>query len=529
MTDTPHQRCPYQTCSSSDAFNWNSSGYGFCHSCGEAYPKKGRLDVFDWVKDTYPTSPREKDKLVVKEVASTTYSNIRGLEEDVAKLYGIQRQLDSEGGWVRDALKWPRNIQYRLPDEGKKYTWKHSGVKANDLFGPDFNAGSSTRLYLTEGGFDAASLYQALGKTFPVKGLPSASIGPAFIKANYDYLNSFKEIVYAGELDEAGRKSADLFYSVFTDKMSYVPLTKHKDANEFLVAGDTNDLMWAARKPQRYSPQNFFTGDDEWDNAIRNQHPYQSYRIGHSGLDRTTRGLVTGGITFIKAPRGAGKTEFFRYMQFKLLKSHPSVSYALIHMEEMLSTTLRCIATYELGINVRTEEDQEAAGITTDQVLEAALSLKGGGRIIPFELLPTDAPLKIVEYCRLAASVYGAKFIFIDHIQRLIYRNGAADATGQLTQVGTLLAELAKELNIGIICISHVNDAGVTQYASALENEALICVEVRRDVDNEDEIIKDTSEFYVTKNRPFAKLGSAGFVYYDPSTTLLEETDYSEV
>ena len=77
----------------------------------------------------------------------------------------------------------------------------------NEMFGPDFNSNSSNKLYITEGEFDAASLYQILRQKFPVKSLPSASIGEKFIKHNYDYLNAFKEVIYAGELDDAGRRA----------------------------------------------------------------------------------------------------------------------------------------------------------------------------------------------------------------------------------------------------------------------------------------------------------------------------------
>ncbi len=246
--------------------------------------------------------------------------------------------------------------------------------------------------------------------------------------------------------------------------------------------------------------------------------------MGHSRLDAKTRGLVKGGVTFIKAPRGAGKTEFFRYLQYQLRTRHPDVAYGLIHMEEMLSTTIRCMATYKLGVNVRTKEDQEANGVTDAEVEQAAIELKGDSKIVPFELLPTDDPLAIVEYVRMAATVFGCEFVFIDHMQRLVYRHGLDRATENLTQIGTKLADICKELNIGVIAISHINTSGVTQYASALENEAIIVIDVERDVDSEDEIEKDISEFVITKNRPFSKLHSAGYVYYNPETTILEET-----
>ena len=85
------------------------------------------------------------------------------------------------------------------------------------------------------------------------------------------------------------------------------------------------------------------------------------------------------------------------------------------------------------------------------------------------------------------------------------------------------MAQLAKELNIGEVFISQVNDDGRTKYAASLEEEAIICIKIERDVESEDEILQNTTEFIVDKNRPFAKLGRAGSVYYDPETTILSE------
>jgi len=85
------------------------------------------------------------------------------------------------------------------------------------------------------------------------------------------------------------------------------------------------------------------------------------------------------------------------------------------------------------------------------------------------------------------------------------------------------MAQLAKELDIGVIFISQVNDDGRTKYASSLEEEAIICLKIQRDVESEDEIVQNTTNFIVDKNRPFAKLGTAGSLYYNPQTTILTE------
>ena len=522
MADNPHQACPFEDCGSSDAFNWNDDGYGFCHSCGESYPNKHRLPVFDWAKQSYPLKRREN--VMMKEVKGVTYDNIRGIDPEVCKLYGIQIQTDADGKPVRYAYKYPHTVKYRAFDDKSKTWIKDKGVGMNHLFGPEFNSNSSNKLYVTEGEFDAASLYQILGQKFFVKSLPSASIGEKFIKQNYNYLNSFKEIIYAGELDDAGRRSAEKLYESFPTKLYYVPMSKYKDANEFLMAGDGEELKWTALKPQRYSPDNFFCSDEEVAQAIRTENPYDYTPTGHTGLDDKIRGIVKGGLTFLKAPRGTGKTEVIRYFETGLLKN-PDTRIALLHMEEMRSTTYRAMATYHLGVNVRTKDDAQENGVSEDDVVKAALEATQGERTIVFEMRSHDDPLKLLEYTRLASTVYGAEYIFVDHVQRLAYlsQTGVDGATSVLTSLGARMAQLSKELNIGVVFISQVNDDGRTKYASSLEEEAIICIKIERDVENEDTTVQNTTDFIVDKNRPFARLGRAGSVYYDPETTLLTE------
>lgn len=532
MPEQPHKSCPYTDCSSSDAFSFNTEGYGFCHSCNGKWPqgsKDKNRKTFEWALEEYPVPERKKDtdKWWSKEASKVSYKGIRGLDEDVAKFYGIQAQYDESGELYRYAIKWPLTVQYRKindEQEGPKYKSK-SGVNFNNqLGGPDFNAGSSKKLYLTEGAFDAASLYQAMGKTFPVKPIPSSSVSDDFIKRNHDYLSSFEQIVYAGELDKAGRSAADRLYTAYPEKFYFVPLTKWKDANEFLMNGDSEELKWAALKPQRYSPENFFCSDQEFEQILLDENPYEAIPTGHAGIDYMTRGLVRGGATFIKAPPGTGKTEIIRYMEMAMLATD-DIKIAAIHMEEQKSTTLRAMATYELGVNVRTKEDAEENGVDEKDVRAAALKAAQGDRTIIFEMRATDDPLKIVEYISLAARIYGADFVFVDHVQRLTYLAGVDGATNTLTRIAANTAQLCKELNIGVIFISHVNEDGKTKYATSLEEEAIICINISRDKNSEDDTVRNTTNLEVTKNRPFSRLGHAGLLYFDPVTTVLSEVN----
>jgi replicative DNA helicase len=185
------------------------------------------------------------------------------------------------------------------------------------------------------------------------------------------------------------------------------------------------------------------------------------------------------------------------------------------------------MATYELGSNVRTREDAERNGYSFDQVDEAANKIADSenNRTIIFEMQSHDDPLDLLEYTRTAVTSFGANYIFVDHVQRLAYlsNSGVDGATSTLTTLGSRMAQLAKELNIGVVFISQVNDDGRTKYAASLEEEAIICIKIERDTESEDEILQNTTDFIVDKNRPFSKLGRAGSVYYDPVTTILSE------
>ena len=160
MADNPHSACPFEDCGSSDAFNWNDDGYGFCHSCGEAYPSKNKLRTFDWVSQAYPL--KRKVNVMDVEVKGFTYDNIRGIDPEICKLYGIAVHTDAQGNPIRYAYKYPHTVKYRDYNDKSKTWIKDRGVGMNEMFGPDFNSNSSNKLYITEGEFDAASLYQIL-------------------------------------------------------------------------------------------------------------------------------------------------------------------------------------------------------------------------------------------------------------------------------------------------------------------------------------------------------------------------------
>ena len=237
---------------------------------------------------------------------------IRSIDPEVCKLYGIQIQTDKDDNPIRYAYKYPHTVKYRDYNDKSKSWIKDRGVGMNELFGPEFNQGSSHRIYITEGEFDAASLYQILRQKFPVKSLPSASIGEKFIKNNFNYLNAFKEVIYAGELDEAGRRAAESFMRHCQKSFTMYQCLSTKMLTSFLKQMTLNSLLGSSKATEILT-RKLLCSDEEVEQAILTESPYDYIPTGHSGLDDKIRGVVKGGLTFIKAPRGTGKTEVVRY------------------------------------------------------------------------------------------------------------------------------------------------------------------------------------------------------------------------
>lgn len=528
MTNVPHQPCPYVSCGSSDAFSYNTGGYGRCHSCERSYPS--REPTFEWAQEKYPTKntisgdrnyQEEEFPSIMEEPKVTTegkYISCRGITESTMKHYGVLTYGDRQ--------------EYPYPSGGLKVRkmpkdfFAKNGFKGDELFGMNlFPAGSSKMVTVTEGELDTLSAYQMLANgsySNPVVSLPSASPSGKLWEKCKDWLDSFEQIVLSVDNDKKGREVSETLFDLFPSKVYTVNHGSFKDANDFLQAGKTREYKSAWWAKKKYSPAGFTSGSEDWIKAVREETPYEYTPTPVEALNKVMRGWIKGGITIVKAPPGIGKTSLFRYVQHDLVTNH-SKTVANLAMEEMKSTTARGMATYELGTNVNTEEDQEYNSITDDQFEEALLKVVEGDKFVSFDIDPQDPLESTLKQCTHAITIYGADYIFIDHFQRLAYLGGVDGATSALTELGVKLVELSKRRNVGIIGISHVNETGHTKYAKAIEEEAIVLLELQRDKLSEDPDEKNTTHMTVTKNRPFAMTGPAGMLRYDVDTTMVQE------
>lgn len=546
MTNEPHQPCPYVSCGSSDAFSYNTGGFGRCHSCERSYPS--REPTFEWAAEKYPTKgfkPKyRKEEMPMfeetrVEVSGKTVAS-RGITEKTMEHYGVKLfgsvpwKAKHKGEWFEgtdDELRFPypsgKYKVRRVTLEKEHFAhFSFKGGQADELFGMNlFPAGSSKMVTVTEGELDALSAYQMLANgsySNPVVSLPSASPSGKLWEKCGPWLDSFEQIVLSVDNDKKGREVSETLFDLFPSKVYTINHGSFKDANDFLQAGKAREYKSAWWAKKKYSPAGFTSGSEDWIKAVREETPYEYTPTPVEALNKVMRGWIKGGITIVKAPPGIGKTSLFRYVQHDLVTNHGK-TVANLAMEEMKSTTARGMATYELGVNVNTEEDQEYNSITDDQFEEALLKVVKEDKFVSFEIDPQDPLESTLKQCTHAITIYEADYIFIDHFQRLAYLGGVDGATSALTELGVKLVELSKRRNVGIIGISHVNETGHTKYAKSIEEEAIVLLELQRDKLSEDPDEKNTTHMTVTKNRPFAMTGPAGMLRYDIDTTMVQE------
>jgi len=532
MSEAIHLPCvDTEECGSSDAYSWNSSkNQGYCHACelktwlhnDEIWAKRGSGKGYKLgTNDSTVVVVEDFTPKGIKEPTGGSFVGLRGITSTTMEKFNVKTDGDKQ--------------HYVYPSGGTKTRYistkefSASNLRSDELFGMNlFPVNASRIVTITEGEVDAMSAWQMLsqGSSYvnPVVSLPSATPSGKLWEKCKGWLDSFEKIILSVDNDTAGAKVAETMFDLFPTKVYMMDHGKHKDANDFLQAGDQKaykSAWWGARK---YSPAGFTAGVDAWMSAIDGEDPYEYTPTPIEAYNKIGKGLVKGGITVVKAPPGTGKSSYLRMLMHFLAVDQDKVTAALM-MEEVKSVTGRAMATYQLGTNVKTKEDAEFNGVSEDQVKDAIKEVLGptGERFVSFDINPQDPVEDTLKQCKYAISVYNAEYIFIDHLQRLAYLSGTDSATANLTELGVKLTELAKRRNVGIICISHVNNDGKTKYSGAIEEEAIVLIEMSRDKKSDDVQERNTTYLEITKNRPYALTGPAGMLTYDVETDMVTE------
>lgn len=511
-----HQPCPRPECSSSDAACEYEDGHWFCFSCEKPW---------------FPPSYGLSESYVSNDTSAYTYEFLptRGLTARTLEVYGASTKINEEGLPIEIGFPYDETSgAFKIRSLSEKSFFSKGDLTLSPLFGMKiFSSGSAKAITVTEGEFDAMSVYQMLGSKYPVVSVrSSSSVGRDLQnKAVLDYLNSFEKIYLCLDNDAKGIEATQTLAKHFDyNKVYFVNLTKHKDANEYLQAGDEEEfrrIWWNARK---YVPANIVSSFDDIEDILVEDKNKPSVSFPFPTLQKMTYGIRTGEVILFTALEGIGKTEILRAIEYHLLKETDE-NIAIIHLEESKSRAVKGIAGYELSVPAHLPE----AGLTNEDILEAyKKAVNRDDRVFYYSHFGSDDPDVITDIIRFLVTSCNCKYVFLDHISMIVSGLATDDERRTLDMLSTKFATMTEDLDFSFIFVSHVNDDGLTRGSRNISKISHLWVHLDRNKEAETEQERNTTSLIIKKNRYGAQTGPAGKLRFDLNTFKITEKSMAE-
>jgi twinkle protein len=441
----------------------------------------------------------------------------RGLTKKTLEFYNIKTKVDKDGKPVSDGFVYPNGqVKVRLLDK-KEFYWTGSSEDKPGLFGRDrFNQGAHDAIIITEGEYDAATAYQVLH--VPAVSVRSSSSGAGDVAVVRSFVDAHKKIYLGFDADGPGRATRDAVARLFDYNKVYVlDWDRRKDANEFLQHGEADEIRNIFANAKKYLPETVVNIDIATATKILSERPSVGVPYPLPTLNDMTYGIRRGESVLITAPPGVGKTELMHAIEYQLLQETDS-NVGAIFLEEPKADHLRSMASIHLRRPAFTPEH----GLTDEGVAQAALAAcKKDGRLYLYSHFGSSDPDVLIDTIRFLVAVCGVDYILLDHINLVVSGiRGEDDERRALDYICTKLEMMVKELNFGLIFVSHINDMGRTRGSRAMEQLCDIRIELDRDARNGSSIVDVT----ISKNRPpMGKTGSAGSYIFDAFTRRYSE------
>ena len=500
-----HQPC--LDCGSSDALS-EYADHTYCFSCSKRNTKRAP------VKKLSPLA--------------TTFFDLedRGISRRVAEKYCVKG-----GDYPRcfPLFKDGKHAANKIRYENKEFAYEGDS-KGLELFGQHlFPAGSAKQITITEGYEDAMAVYQMQGEKYPVVSVHSSSWAPKDVANNFKYLSSFETVVICFDKDDPiispngdehrpGQEAAAKVASMFPiGKVRVLTLERHKDANDYLKAGEDRQFNNEWWKAPVYTPTGLKLGKDMWDEVIKKE-TYEQTPYPWDSLNDKTYGLRLSELVIVTGNTGDGKSSILREIAHKLHKDTKH-GVGLLFLEETNKDTCLGLMSIEANKPLHLPDVRE----TVDEATLRSLfdSTVNSERIVLFDHFGSNDISEVLSKVRHMHNL-GCKYIILDHLS-IIVSDQSGDERKQLDEISTKLKMLCMELNIAVIAVIHQNRAGEIRGTAGVEQLANIVIKITREKEALDDWRRNVCKLVVQKNRFCGRTGPGCYLFYDPATGRLDE------
>ena len=456
----------------------------------------------------------------------------RFISSKATSKYGVGVMADDRHYYPYNDQHGLATLKLRTPDKDFPTYKRDSEVDHStlQLFGqPNFPPGGKYMI-VTEGECDALAAYEMFGCKFGAVSVRSSATALSDVRANYDYLDSFENVVFMFDPDSAGDKAVKECAEVFAGKSKIATLNPEVgDPCEYLKAGQEQDFKNAFWNAKKYTPSGLVEGVDLWD-AINAPAPQPLFHFPWPHIDMMFHGVFEAALYTICAGSGVGKTQIVKGLEYHVLNS-TDLSIGVIHLEEDLARTTRGLMSQHAKLPLHLPETVT----TEEQRREAFDATMGSGRVICYDHFGSTGIEDILGRVKYMVRVFGSKVIFLDHLHIMLSSMDNSDERKAIDEVMTKLRICVQELGIVLFLVSHLkrpsqglsHEEGREVSSGDLRGSASIyqlsdgVISAERNGQSDCPIEANTTVLRGLKNRLSGEIGKADSLLYNPVTSCM--------
>ena len=519
-----HQPC--SDCGSSDAKAYYSDGWSKCFSCG----KSRKYDEDMSAKDYTPPQRVSMDQELLDYDSGALVK--RKIPEEICKKYSYGIGKDSKGVQCQIANYFNKNKEIvgqklRYPDKTFRF---YGDMNESLMFGQQLWSNTGLKLVITEGEVDTLSVATAFEGKYPVVSIKGgAQSAKKEISKHLDWINGYDEIYLWFDNDEPGREAVkECVKLIPANKLRIIRHAEYKDANEVLVYTGKAGVLNTFYNAEKYKPDDIVTPEDLLETVaepIKVGFPYYYNR-----LTKLLYGRRFGEVVTVGAGVSIGKTDFVMSQIAFDVKQEWKV--ATFMLEQSTKETLLRVAGKIDGCHYHLPNVE----FNKDKLLDTVTSISD--YLFMFDNFGSNDWETISEKIRYIYHNYGCRIFYIDNLTAL--NAHASDERRNLDGLMADVAGLAKELDIWVLLVSHLNppksgasheSGGKTEQAQFTGSRAIMrwsyaMLGIERNTLHDDPLERNKGLIRILKDR-FS--GSAtgftvGFMY-DKDTGVVYELD----
>ncbi len=518
-----HQQC--EDCGSSDALSYNEDGSSYCFACATYTPPETTGAAVSEIKERVVAGHGFNKAAFTEPYRG--YQD-RGLTATTMAAYSAQQRAGNILFGYHTASG--ELVACKTRTEDKKFSisgdWKKAGLYGQHLF-------PSGGQYITvvEGEFDALATYQMFGGKYPVVSVRNGAQGAsADCRRAYEFLDQYDHIIFCFDNDDHGRSASVECADIFGGKSRIFQHGEHKDASDYLVNADKEDFVkrwWAAKT---YTPDGMVMLGSLRE-SLKNPLEEAEVRYPYKGLDDMTFGIRPTELVTICAGSGLGKSTFMRELVFSIL-SQTTDRIGLAFLEETPDRTARGLVGLQINKPIHLPGCDYAPS-EVDQVFD---SLNLDDRVVLWDTWGSNKIENVLARFRYQVKVLGVKYIVLDHISILVSDQDNGDERKAIDEIMTKLRMFCQEMYISMFVVSHLKrpdgkghedgaytSLGHLRGSSAIAQLSDIVVGLERNAQAEDQMVRNTTNVRVLKNRFSGSTGPATSLMYNKDTGRLTE------